>query len=217
MKTKFLFCVFALVHFLYSSPGFSQERSSGVRGKEGSALDRFSEEQRQKLDSGEVVFEYVIENAEGVTEGYGKANILINSPIDECWKIFLEFSKQYEYLPRMTKSRVTESEGDRRTIYKELDFRVYTYTYTHILTVNNKEHRVDFQDAKYEYKPENTKGYFGFEEVDKNTTLFTYVLLKLDLGFNVPYFIKKYLTSKDLPGIAEAVKKRIESGGAWQK
>lgn len=63
-----------------------------------------------------MVFEYVIEDTDGVIEGYGKASVLIDSPIDECWKIFLDFDKQYEYLPRMTKSEVIGSEGERRTI-----------------------------------------------------------------------------------------------------
>ncbi len=204
--------------FLFASlPVFSGDEDTGDKESKGSVLDRFSVEQRGKLDSGEVVFEYFIQDREGATEGHGRASVIIDSPIEDCWKIFLEFDRQYLYLPRMTVSELKESQGDKRVIYKELDFRVYTYVYTHILTVHDEEHRVDFQDARHEYKPENTKGYFGFEKVDDGTTLFTYELFSLDLGFPVPDFIKKYMTSKDLPGIAEAVKKRVESGGKWEK
>jgi hypothetical protein len=76
MKPKYYIWVFVVVHFLCSSPGFSEERSKSDKAGENSALNRFTEQQREKLGKGEVVFEYVIEETDGVTGGYGKARVV---------------------------------------------------------------------------------------------------------------------------------------------
>jgi hypothetical protein len=192
-------------------------QSSGHKPDEKSVLDRFSEDQRKKLEAGEAVFEYVLEDSDESMKGYGRTSILIKKPINLCFKIFLDFERQYEYLPHMTVSRVLESQGNRVIIYKELDYTITTIKYTHILTIHPGEHRVEFQDAGDIYEPENRKGYFEFVRVDEDTTLFNYALEKLDTGFPVPEFIKRYVTSRDLPGIAVSIKTRIESGGEWKK
>ena len=54
-------------------------------------------------------------------------------------------------------------------------------------------------------------------KVDDKRCLFIYGLTKGEIGVPVPEFIKKYATSKDLPNIVLSVKKRVESGGTWQK
>lgn len=68
MKPKYYIWVFVPVHFLCSSPGFSEERSKSDKAGQNSPLEWFTEEQREKLGKGEVVFEYVIEDTDGVTE-----------------------------------------------------------------------------------------------------------------------------------------------------
>jgi hypothetical protein len=213
--TRFLSLIAILVIGFWAV--FSGQASPDSEKTGNSVLDRFSQEQRERLEKGEVIFEYVLDDTGDSLKGHGRTSILINAPLDECFRIFLDFGKQYLYLPRMTVSKVLKSEGNKTLIYKELDYTLKTIKYTHILTIYPGDHRVDFQDVEEKYDPDNPKGYFRFQRVDDETTLFSYALLRLDLGFPVPESIKKYMTSKDLPGIAISIKKRIESRGKWEK
>jgi hypothetical protein len=69
----------------------------------------------------------------------------------------------------------------------------------------------------YPHDLNDFKGYYFFEEIEENKTLITYVVGSVDVGLPVPDFIMKALSSQDLPGIVENVKKRFESDGQWQK
>jgi hypothetical protein len=81
-----------------------------------------------------------------------------------------------------------------------------------------EEHRVDFKvDPTGVNDIRNSEGYFDFDRIDETRSLFTYALTDSDIGVPVPDFLKKYISSRDLPAIAESVKKRIESGGKWEK
>ena len=184
-----------------------------------SALDRFSPEQRQQLLKGDAVFESkLISGPDSPTQGIGAASVLINAPIDQCFKMFLNFEKQSQYFPRITVSKVLSSSGNRVRIYKEMDYGIMAFKYTHFLIVDPADHRVDFvtdpdgvNDVKY------SQGYFKFEKVDETRTLFSYGMVKFDAGIKIPGFILDYISSKDLRVMALNLKKWIESQGKWEK
>jgi hypothetical protein len=187
--------------------------------KGGGTLDRFSPEQKKKLFAGEAIFESVIgENAAGASQAHGRTCVLISKPISECYKIFCDFNNQYLYYPHMKVSKVLKTDGNKIIIYKELDYVVTTVRYTHVLTLDPARHRVDFDlDPTGVSDVKASAGYFMFEKVADNASLFTYELTKMDAGVKIPDFIKTYMSSKDLPEIALCLKKRIESGGTWKK
>jgi len=182
-------------------------------------LDRFSKEQKEKLLKGEAIYEYVLEeDGDKGTKAHGRAIVLVNAPAEEGYKIFCDFEKEYLYFPRMTVSKVLETNGNVSRVYKELDFGIATLRYTHFMTRNDKELRVNFEkdpDGVNDFK--ESAGYFQFVKIDDKRCLFIYGLTKGEIGVPVPEFIKKYTTSKDLPNIVLSVKKRVESGGTWQK
>jgi len=184
-----------------------------------SPLDRFTAEERQKLEKGEAVFKHVqTKSDDGETRGHGESAAIINKPIDQCWKILLEYDKMHLYFPRKTKSEVVEKEGNRVAVYKEFSFYVTSIKYTMDYFVDADAHRIDYKiNKKYPSDIKDTEGIFLFEKVDEKRTLFTYAVLKLDTGVKVPGFIQEYITSKDLPAVVLNVKKRIESGGKWTK
>jgi len=185
----------------------------------GNPLDGFNQEQQEKLLKGEAIYEYIINDKgdQGAT-GYGRAVALVNAPAAEGYKIFCDFEKERLYFPRMTVSKVLKVEGNVSTVYKELDFTVTTMRYTHFMTRNDEELRVDFEkDPNGVNDFEESAGYFQFVKIDDQRSLFIYGLTKGEIGIPVPEFIKNYVTSKDLPNIVLSVKKRVESGGKWQK
>lgn len=189
-------------------------------GKEAGPLDRLNPEQKKQLEQGKPVFEHVEEEGpDGTTRGYGRSMILIRAPVDKCFEIFCEFDKQHLYFPRKTRSAVVKRWEDKALVEKELDFMVAKVKYTMIYTIDPERHRVDFElDPALPHENINdTAGYFHFEKVNDRLTLFTYGVTRLDTGVKVPATIQQYLTSRDLPHVAENVKKRIESGGKWEK
>ncbi len=79
-------------------------------------------------------------------------------------------------------------------------------------------YRVDFYlDPSYDHDIHDSAGYFYWEKIDDKSSLITYAVTKLDVGIPVPRFIVKALSSRDLPGILENLKKRIESNAKWRK
>lgn len=184
-----------------------------------SPLDRFSAEERAKLTAGEAIYRHVEKKGEdGQTSGHAESVALIKAPVDRCFSIFTEFDKQELYFPRKTKSEVLKQEGNRFWVQKEFWFYVISVEYVVIYTKDEKAHRVDFEmDKAYPHDLEDTAGYFQFEAVDANTSLFTYAATRVETGLKVPNFIREYITSRDLPAVVINVKKRIESGGTWVK
>lgn len=187
--------------------------------EEKSPLDRFSAEQRQKLLAGEAVYEQVkTQGPDGKTQGHGESYVIIAAPIAECWKIFTRFNEMQLYFPRKKVSEVIESKPDRAVVKKVFDFYVIEMQYTMDYKIDEKNHRIEFSlDKNYPHDLEDSAGFFLFEKIDDQRTLFSYAATKVDTGVKVPEFISDYLTSRDLPAVAANVKKRIESGGKWTK
>ena len=194
--------------------------AAGQAGPAGNALDRLTPEQQKKLLAGQEVYEPRLRyEAEGGQPGFtAAAMIIINAPVEQCFKMFCDFDKQSQFFPAITISRVTSRSANRAVIYKELDYHVLTIRYTHILSIDPDKHRVDFAtDPTGENDVKFSQGFFQFEKLDDHRTLFTYGLVKLDPGIKIPEFIQKYMSSRDLPKMAINLKKYIESGGQWRK
>ena len=190
-----------------------------AQSQEQSLLDRFSPEQKEKLLSGQAIYETIFSQApDGKTQGHGQTSIIINAPIDQAFKIFCDFDQMEEYLPSNVETRVIKQSGNDYTIYKEYSFYIAAIKYVQINTVIPGSYRIDYKlDPAQKNDIKESEGYFLFEKLSENQTLFTYAATKLDTGLAVPQFIQDYLSSKDLPAVAVNIKKRIESGGTWKK
>lgn len=185
----------------------------------GSPLSGFSKEERDKLLKGEPVYQHLKkENEKGEIEGYGQSAIIINQPADKSFQIFCEFDKHQLYFPRKKKSEVIKSWDNKALVHKVFGFYVVDVEYTVLYTVDPEKRRVDYKlDKDYPHDLEEVEGFFRFEKIDEKRTLFIYAATKVETGLKVPGFIQDYLTSRDLPQVARSVKKRVESGGKWQK
>lgn len=183
-----------------------------------SPLDRFNAEQKKQLLAGEAVYMTVKSNEGGVTKGHGQSSVIVKAPISDCFRIFTDFNSQVKYFPRKTKSKVIKTAGNVYTVEKAFNFYGFTVEYVMKYTVDAKNYTVNYQlDPNYPHDIEDTAGYFKFERIDDQRTLFTYAVLKLSTGVAVPGFIQEYLSSKDLPAVVVNAKKRIESKGTWVK
>ncbi len=185
----------------------------------GSVLDRFTPEQKQKLLTGEAIYESVIEpTPEGKDQAHGRTVVIVNKPIDECFLTFRQFDQQRLWYPRMSRSKALKQEDHAVVIYYELDYLIITVCYTQILTIDPDRYQVSFTiDPTASNDVKATDGFYRFDKIDQNRSLFTYEVTKMDAGVKIPDFIREFISSKDLPGIATSLKKRIESGGTWTK
>ena len=215
----FWFCRGLILPALISAATLSAESPASKSPAE-AALARFTPEQQKKLRAGEGVYEPALkyEGKSGEPSFTAAAMIIINAPVEQSFKMFCDFDKQSQYFPAITTSRVTGREGNRVVIYKELDYRVMVIRYTHILTVDPEKHRVDFvTDPSGSNDVKFSQGFFQFEKLDDQRTLFTYGLTRLDPGIKIPQFIQNYMSSRDMPKMSVNLKKWIESGGKWRK
>ncbi len=187
------------------------------RAPETSVLDRFSPEQRQKLMAGEAIFEHVeSKEADGSTQGHGQASALIKAPAAECLRLFCEFDKHYQFFPRNKTSEVVESSETKVLVRKIYTFYMMSVEYTIAYAIEPGATRVDYEvDKNYTHDIDDAAGFFHFEKIDDHNTLLTYAATRVDTGIKVPAFIRKYVTTRDLPAVVTNVKKRIESGGKW--
>jgi len=194
----------------------------GTAGVDGpSPLDRFSREQKQRLRAGEVVFEYI--NYQGREKerngiGYGQAHVVVNKPVEVCWSIMTDFGNKKEYFPRLVVSEVVKRKPNHTWVREVIDFGVAELEYVMVQKTDPKNFRSDFSlDPAYPHDLKDTRGFWYWEKINDRSSLLTYAVTKADVGVPVPEFIVKALSSRDLPGIAENLKKRIESDGKWRK
>lgn len=181
--------------------------------------ESLTKEQRDRLLAGEVIYKSVIiENEQEKHKGHGVSMVLVNAPVEQCWKLFTQINSHHEFIPQQTGSAVVEQSPGHARVLKQFTFFGIKLHYTIIYTIDDKNHRIDFQlDPDRPHGIKDTSGYFLFEQVAPDTTLFVYGLKKLDPGIPVPQFAVDLLQKRTLPDVAENTKKRIESGGKWKK
>ena len=184
-----------------------------------SSWDKLSQEDRNRLLKGEVIYQSVkTTDAEGKISGYGQSLALIKAPIEKCWEIFTQFNKQAEYFPRKTVSQVLDSKPGFALVQKEFKFYGVKIRYVNRYMIDAKNYRIDFSmDQSRPHDLKDTAGFFSFEKVGPDRTLFTYGVTRTDTGFAMPGFVQEYIAKKDLPAVAGNIRKRIESGGTWKK
>jgi hypothetical protein len=181
--------------------------------------ENLTEEQRQKLLNGEVIYQSIKNVDErGALKGSGQSMVLVNAPIDKCWEIFTQFNKQQEYWPRKTGSGVLEQGPGFALVLKQFKFAGAKVSYVVKYLIDEENHSIDYEiDKSRPHDIKDAAGSFCFEKIDSDTTLFIYQVTRMDTGIFVPEFIREALQKRDLPAVAENVKKRIESGGTWKK
>lgn len=216
MLTMTKYCSISMLFLILAALTFV---SAEVKDK--SPLDRFSREQKEKLLKGLVVYQYTAyeeeeRNKQGL--GFGQAHIIVNKPIDVCWSTMTNFAKKKEYFPRVAASDVVKKQDNKIWVREVLDFGIAKIEYVMLENLDPPKYRVDYNiDFNYKHDLKDSYGFWYWEKIDDQTSLLNYAVAKVDVGIPVPQYIVKALSSRDLPGVVENVKKRIESNGNWKK
>ena len=217
--TKRILSILCILGLLPLGHLAAEPASAGASKGSGTVLDRFTAKERKRLEDGKAVFRHVeAEGEDAKSKGEAYAWTLVNKPVDECFRIIQVFDKHPEYFPHNEDAKVVRTEGNRTWVTKTFHFYLVTMVYTVKYTVHPELHRMDLELApEYPHDINDTAGFFLFEAVEPGLTLFSYAVTRVDTGVRVPGFIRRYLTSRDLPNMVLQVKRRIESGGTWNQ
>ena len=211
MRFQQIFFIIALMALLIS-PNY-------LAGEEKNPLSRFDAQQLKKLKAGEPVCTVKLNSEEAnATAGEGYCTIIINAPIDKCFEIIVKIDEQVYYVPNKTKSDIVSREGNRLLIDNVYRYYGTTTAYHSIYTIFDKNYRMEYEiDQSRPHDLAENSGFYQFVKIDRQNTLLTYGSTRLDVGFNVPEFVKKIMLGKSLPAMAINIKKYIESNGEWRQ
>jgi len=184
-----------------------------------SEWEKLEKDEQARLFKGEIIYKsFKQSDPQGKISGGGQSMALVNAPIDKCWEIFTRFDKQQEYFPRKTASVVIEQKPGFALVYKKFRFYLVDIEYYNQYLIDQPNHRIDFSiDLNRPHDIKDSAGFFLFEKISPDQTLFTYGVTRVDTGLAMPSFVQDYMQKRDLPAVAGNVRKRIESGGTWKK
>ena len=207
MTGKIFIAVASIVAALAAAPAFAGE------------WETLGEDEKRQLQGGEILCRTVARDVgEGKIEGYMQSIVKIDASLDRSWELFTQFERHSEFLPRQTGSVVVEKTPRSVFVLKKFSFFGRKVDYVIEYRIDAEGHRIDYElDRSRPHDIEDAAGYFVFEAISPDTSLMAYGITRLDTGMPIPGFIQKHLQKRDLPGVVENVKKRIESGGTWKK
>lgn len=175
-------------------------------------------ERRAALDAGEILRVEVAGEEEGDDQrASGIVMLVINRPAEEAFARIRDVSDQHEYMPRV-ESIVTYGDSDNPQGQKQtLKVAMRTVVY-HILVQRDDEKNflTWHLDASQENDIAATTGYWYFMPWGEGKCLAVYHVFA-DTGMRVPKWLANWLMNRDMPGVAENLKKRVESDGKWEK
>lgn len=170
-----------------------------------------------KLEAGEVILlDQTYTDAEGKTRGKGLAIVLIDKPPEEVWKYIPQFDSYKEFMPRMVASKIYLNEAGKIGAEYTLKVAFKTIVYSCMHYLENDKFMLRWElDAARKNDIASTTGWWKIKPY-KGKSIVAYTVA-VDTGIAVPKVIQDYLTKRDLPNVVRAMKKRVESGGTYQK
>jgi len=179
--------------------------------------DGLSPDQIKRLKDGQVVI-LDKDQSQGVElQRFIQAAMIFNQPIDTAWALFRQTERQEQYLPRLYKVTVVEEHPtwNKNDFFVKFSFINIIYRVQH----NFQPEKYYFYwtlDPGYKNDLKHLEGYWKLYKLDDKHTLARYGTI-VNTSDLIPKSIQEYLTKQDLPESMNAVKKYIDSNGAFAK
>jgi len=173
----------------------------------------------QTLQKGEVVAKTVVKkNAAGKDVGNGRAWVIIKATPDACYATLSKYEETPKYMPRVEKVTIADKTPTFMRVTQAIKVVFSTYRYTMDFTFDPKAKAMTWVlDKKAKNDIADTSGKWSFLPLPGGTTTLLDYTVAVDTGAALPSFLSNYLTKRDLPGVLDAFRKRVESGGKWTK
>ncbi len=176
-------------------------------------------EQYQKLEDGEVlIFQEKRELDNRKTEAWMGAMILVHAPPRVCWEVLNDLAHYYEFQPRLLESTIIERQNSSTVV--RLSFKAaWKKVFYHLKYSRNDQNMVLHYclDREFPHNISDAKGWWRAIPYSRgNTTIISYASC-VNTGMWVPKFIQRIFMKRDLPNVVLYPKRRMESGGRWNK
>ena len=172
-----------------------------------------------RLKKGELILRIEeFENEKGGKGARTKTFSLVNATPDEVWKVLYEPDKDFKWAPNIVTSEIT-NRGENfldihyvlKTPFKLFQFHIHRVYHKDILLIKsnlleNEKNDLDIVDGLYALYP---------IEGGKKTII--YYSLYVVASPKIPTVIMDFFTKQGCKGWMENLKKRVESGGTWER
>jgi len=185
------------------------------------ALGGLTEDELQRVLAGETpVRSETFTSKSGRSAGRAVGAIVVDRPAAAVFAVLARYEDKAEYMPRLERVTVLEKSDTQVRAIMEVDVTLRTVRYTGLFTVDEPSWTVswtlDPATSADEQGIAETEGQWQAFQIEPERTLLVYWTY-VDSGRAVPKAIEGYLTTRSLPDLLAAVKRRVESGGAWSK
>jgi coenzyme Q-binding protein COQ10 len=169
-----------------------------------------------RLNEGEVLLtSQSFPTADGSMRARGVAVALVNRPAADVWSYLPDFENYPVFMPRLVSAKTYRKEGNVVGVEFKLKVLLTTVTYSLLHTIDPERGVLVLRlDTSREHDIRDTSGQWLVRPHGADQTLLAHSVV-LDTGFAVPRVIEDYLTKRDLPNVVRAMKRRIESAGAF--
>lgn len=174
-------------------------------------------ENLKKAEAGNLVTIFDRNKEGGKSAGQGVVLGLIDRPVDAVWKVLVDSKAHPEYMPRVVKTETYDSDTGEIGIQETLKVLYRSVRY-HVLQRNDDaQHRITWRlDRSKKNDIADTSGYWAIVPHGDTQSIAIYAV-HVDSGLPIPQFVEDFLSRQDLPGVVQAVKKRVESDGQYKK
>jgi hypothetical protein len=174
-------------------------------------------DQIAKVKAGELVILQEDQSSSDRQKRLIRCAMVFNQPIDRAWAVLTQTDKQHEYLPRLDKCVLVKREAN----WDQVDF------FVKVLFINiNYRVKHEFEpdqyyfhwalDPTYKNDLNHLEGFWQLYQMPDGRTLGRYGT-KVIMAPYFPESVQEFMTRRDLPEALGALKKRVDSGGAWHK
>jgi hypothetical protein len=179
-------------------------------------LAKISAKERAALDKTGVVVSNTIATS-GDIKGVITAYVIVKQPKQRVWELLQNPEKQYLYLPRLSETKIIQ----RDPTYLNAYFKTKIPLFSVESQIEHKWYPEVSRlcwglDPNYDNDLKQQDGYYNIYDLDGQTTLIEMGTL-LEASALVPSFVQDYLTKTDLPEAMAAVKKYMDTNGAYRK
>jgi len=156
-------------------------------------------------------------------EESGKARAAVLGIIDAApeavWDVLLDFEGQQEWTPKVETAEVYTDGADpaRAGVKFSTKVMLRTLSYHLMMRIDAAGKNIEWSldpDQKNDF--ERVNGAWRVLPLGEDRSI---AIHEMDVvtGMAIPQFIQKFFMNRDLPGIVESLKQRVESGGSWKK